>query len=33
MYLPISRAFSALMPTLRVTVWRTVPFAASSTLP
>ena len=33
MYLPISRAFSSLMPTLSVTVWRTVPFDASSTLP
>src|SRR6478736_5212275 len=31
--LPISLALSVEMPTLRVTVWRTVPFEASSTLP
>jgi hypothetical protein len=33
MYFPISRAFSSLMPTFSVTVWRTVPFDASSTAP
>ena len=30
---PISRALSDEMPMLRVTLWRTVPFAASSTFP
>ena len=33
MNLPISLAFTSETPTLRVAVWRTVPLAASSTLP
>src|SRR5215831_7972031 len=33
MNLPISRALASEMPTFRVAVWRTVPLAASSTLP